>query len=92
MALYFVNFSDFPLLALVVEPVGTISLKDRKNTLFSLLGIRKNSMFFLSGTVTGGMKILVNRSYRTCFCPFRFNLSQPADKFAGELLKYQFYK
>ena len=34
MALYFVNFSDFPLLALVVEPVGTISLKDRKKNAF----------------------------------------------------------
>ena len=34
MALFFVNFSDFPLLALVVEPVGTISLKDRKKNAF----------------------------------------------------------
>ena len=34
MALYFVNFSDFSLLALVLEPVGTISLKDRKTSFF----------------------------------------------------------
>ena len=67
MALYFVNFSDFPLLALVVEPVGTISLKDRKNTLFSLISIRKSSVLFLTGTVTGGTKILVNRTENLLF-------------------------
>ena len=67
MALYFVNFSDFPLLALVVEPVGTISLKDRKNTLFSLISIRKRSVLFLTGTVTGGTKILVNRTENLLF-------------------------
>ena len=67
MALYFVNSSDFPLLALVVEPVGTISLKDRKNTLFSLISIRKSSVLFLNGTVTGGTKILVNRTENLLF-------------------------
>ena len=67
MALFFVNFSDFPLLALVIEPVGTISLKDRKNKLFSPLSIRKSSVLFLTGTVTGGTKMLVNRTENLLF-------------------------
>ena len=60
MALYFVNFSDFPLLALVVEPVGTISLKIGKKHVSSLLGIKKNSVVFLTGTDASGTKMLVN--------------------------------
>ena len=67
MALYFVNFSDFSLLALVVELVGTISLKYRKNTLFSPISIRKSSVLFLTGTVTGGTKMLVNRTENLLF-------------------------
>ena len=57
MALYFVNFSDFPLLALVVEPVGTISLKIGKKHVSSLLDIKKNSVFFSTGTDTSGTKM-----------------------------------
>ena len=72
MALFFVNFSDFPLLALVIEPVGTISLKDRKNTLFYPLSIRKSSVLFLTGTVTGGTKILHSKQNRELAFPFVF--------------------
>ena len=57
MALFFVNSSDFPLLALVVEPVGTISLKIGKKHVSYPLGIKKNSVFFLTGTDNGGTKI-----------------------------------
>ena len=86
MALFFVNFRDIPILALVAGPVGTINLKDRKKNAFFPSRYNVKQLIFLSGTDTGGMKILVNRSFRTCFCLFRFNLSQPADKYAGELL------
>ena len=34
MALFFVNFRDIPLLALVVRPVGTINWKNRKKHAF----------------------------------------------------------
>ena len=57
MALYFVNSSDFPLLALVVEPVGTISLKIGKKHVSSPLGIKKNSVFFLTRTDASGTKM-----------------------------------
>ena len=62
MALFFVNFSDFPILTLVVEPVGTISQKIGKKHVSSTLGIKKNSVFFLTGTDTSGTKMLVNRT------------------------------
>ena len=84
MALFFVNFSDFPLLALVVEPAGTISLKIGKKHVSSLLDIKKNSVFFSTGTDTSGTKMGVTTNLS---CLYLLSKQQFILKFSTFLAK-----
>ena len=86
MALFFVNFSDFPLLALVVEPAGTISLKIGKKHVSSLLDIKKNSVFFSTGTDTSGTKMGVTTNL-SCLYSLYLSKQQFILKFSTFLAK-----